>query len=172
MQRKNPDKFYENKPNYQKCNSCSKWKQMEEYYFQDKKNGVRFKRCAECQRDADRAERELKLSQTCGSERVKVKPNTWTDIYQKECTFNFLQLLGYIYNEEAGVWLKPGYKELINGKIVFPTLGKTIRKVGHKVTTNDILTMEKLHNEGWSYEEIAEELQMSDTTVWKYMNRL
>jgi hypothetical protein len=81
-------------------------------------------------------------------------------------------VLGYIYYEDKGIWLKPGVKELVDGKIVFPNLNKSNKNGSYnsKVGTNKIQLMKKYREQGYSYNKIADILDVSDTTVFKYTN--
>jgi hypothetical protein len=182
LKRKNPDKLYKDNPNYKKCTKCETWKPLEEYY---RKNGDNiFSRCKECEKEKERTERRkyrIKvLEENCGSEKVNLKPNHYADEYQRNCTFSLLEALGYIYNEEFGVWEKPGWKEVIEGKIVFPkilTRNKTEysnenydgNKAGNWVTEEMYYKIFELRAKGYTYQRIGYELNIGITTVCKYL---
>lgn len=169
LKRKNPDKFYENNPNYKKCNSCSDWKLLSEYYHKDGKPYLN--RCRECERNIERNKRKEYLINNCGSDKIPPKPNTYRDEYQKACTYEFMQTLGYTFDEPTGIWIKPGVKELINGKPFFPKVGKS-RKIGNKITTKMVEEMIELYKSGWGYQRISNKLGCSDTSVFKYIKKL
>ena len=83
-----------------------------------------------------------------------------------------MEVLGYIYDEGTGIWTKPGVKELINGKIVFSKINKNrmLGKYNSKVASNKVQLMKELRDKGLSYNKIADILDISDTTVFKYLN--
>lgn len=110
-----PDKYYSTQPDYKKCTGCKSWKKRDEFY-KSGRNGVASK-CSICYNAEQIAKRKEKNIENGGAIRVGQQPNTYFGETQKEQVFEFLQLLGYIY--ENGIWIKPGYKEVINGKITF-----------------------------------------------------
>jgi len=173
LKRKNPDLFYSQDPNYKKCKSCSEWKTHEEYYFHSKVTGVRFNICMVCQKEKDRRDREEELEMNGGSDKISPYPNNYKDKYQKEQTFFVMELLGYTYSEENGIWTKPGVKELVDGKIVFPKIKKR-KRIGPyetKVNYQMIEQFVELKNRGWNSERIGDKFGVSDTTVFKYIKK-
>ena len=182
LKKKNPDKYYEQDPNYRKCRICAEWKTMDNYYIQDKKKNQRYHKCKKCQnsqdREKNRSEREIYLAESCGSERIPIKPNTYADQYQKACAFNILEVLGYTFDEPSGIWIKPGFKEVVNGRAYFPMLIKKRAEYGSisskrppKKMTRDIYDkIFILRDQGLSYREIGLELNISITTVSNYIN--
>lgn len=46
-----------------------------------------------------------------GSERIPVKPNKYLDEFQKAQTFLVLERLGWVFNEDTGIWSKDGVKD-------------------------------------------------------------
>jgi hypothetical protein len=187
LKKKNPDKYYEDNPNYRKCKICGEWKVLDEYYFHNKEKGTRANQCKPCVRlkenEDSHKKRELELSESCGSERVKVKPNQYNDQYQKACTFSIMETLGYIFNEENGVWLKPGWKELNeNGKVIFPKILSRRKVKGYQIVEYEgrkpvnFVTPEiydkifELRANGYTYENIGKILNIGHTTVFKYVN--
>lgn len=169
MKRKDPDKFYENNPDYHKCNTCSEWKLVSEYYM-TAAGKIYSNRCRACTKIVDAQNRHKKLSNNCGSDKVKTNPNQYTDKYQKECTFYLMETLGYIYDEPTGIWIKEGYKEIRDGKPYFPNIKPTYR-TNRKVTPTKLDRVINLRQRGLSYEQIAEELEISDTTVYKIIKK-
>jgi hypothetical protein len=185
LKRKNPEKYYEDNPNYKKCNKCEEWKTLDEYYFKDGR--LHFAKCKECIKEKDRTDRrinrEKELEEGCGSERINHKPNVYRDKYQRSCTFWIMETLGYIYNDEFGIWTKPGWKEIAeNGKVVFPKIISSRKKTnpypinGKKPDVN--VTPEKyemlfeLRAKGYTYEKIGKELDLSITTVCKWLKEV
>ena len=172
LKRKNPNLYYENHPDYKKCKTCLTWKIQDEFHFHNRITGAKFPYCKECQKEADRIKYQIELEENGGSSKISSKPNVYKDKFQKEQTFMVMEVLGYIYYEDKGIWLKPGVKELVDGKIVFPKMVKE-EKVGiyrAKVTSNILKLMKEYRDQGYSYDKIAYKLNISDTTVFKYLN--
>jgi DNA invertase Pin-like site-specific DNA recombinase len=164
--------YYENHPDYKKCRSCLNWKLVDEFHFHSRVTGSRFTECKECQRESEKIKSQKEIEEKGGSEKIPSKPNQYKDRYQKEQTFMVMEVLGYIYDEGDGIWTKPGIKELVDGKIVFSKVGKN-KKYGaynSKVGTNKLQLMKELRDKGYSYNKIADILDVSDTTVFKYLN--
>ena len=172
LKRKNPNLYYENHPDYKKCKTCSTWKLVDEFHFHSRVTGLRFTECKLCQNEKDKIKYQQELEENGGSIKVFAKPNKYKDKWQKEQTFMVMEVLGYIYDEGTGIWTKPGVKELINGKIVFSKINKnrTLGKYNSKVATNKVQLMKELRDKGLSYNKIADILDISDTTVFKYLN--
>lgn len=169
LKRKDPNKFYQNNPNYKKCNTCNDWKEISDYY-QTATGRIYSNRCRICTKKLDDERRDRKLINNCGGEKVPPRPNVYTDKYQKQCTFEMLETLGYTFDEPTGVWVKAGYKEIKDGKIIFPTLNLT-HEVRRKITPTKLDRIITLREQGLSYEKIAEELGISDTTVYKQIKK-
>ena len=169
LKRKNPDMYYKNNPNYHKCNTCSDWKEVKEFYCS--KGEIYSNRCRLCTRQLEQKKRREHLEQSCGGDKIPPKPNTYTDEYQKACTYEFMQTLGYTFDEPTGIWIKPGVKELVNGKPFFPKVGKS-KIIGTKITTKMVEEMLELYKSGWGYQRISKKLGCSDTSVFKYIKKL
>lgn len=169
MKHNYPDKYYSNKPEYKKCNTCNEWKLIETEFYH--RNGKAYQnRCKFCELSIDRQKRREYLQDNCGSEKVLLTPNKYMDEHQKNCTFWMMETLGYIYDEATGVWTKAGYKEIKDGKIIFPTL-KLKDVTRRKISATKFDKIIILREQGLSYEKIAEELGISDTTVYKHIRK-
>lgn len=166
--RKNPDKYYSNLGTHHKCKVCEEWKEKtQHFYFRDGR--VTLNTCKRCESNKYKQKRAVQFETSCGGERVPIKVNTYTDRKQKECTFYFMESMGYLYNEEIGVWLKEGTKELIDGKVVFPKV-KTGRKMtSNKVSKEMVEQMITLYKRKWGCLRIANKLNISSSTVHKYL---
>jgi hypothetical protein len=93
-----------------KCNTCHEVKPIDAFYLQSRKDGKRFNRCAACEIEKDRLYRENERREQGGAIRVLTQPNTYNDEYQKDATFKIMKAYGWIFNEEKGMWWKPGIK--------------------------------------------------------------
>jgi len=173
LKRKNPDLFYSKDPNYKKCSVCNEWKTQDQYYYHSKKTGIKFADCIVCHRQKDRDGRQEYLRNNGGADKILTTPNTYMDEYQKEQTFWVMELLGYTYNEESGIWTKPGVKELVDGDIIFPKVKKH-KKIGRydvKITYQMVEEFVRLKEKGWNSERIGIKFGVSDTTVFKYLKK-
>jgi hypothetical protein len=186
LKRTNPDKHYEDNPNYRKCIKCNEWKILDEYYLHNKDKGTRVNSCKTCIRTKENEDshrrRELELEDSCGSERISKKPNVYKDKYQRACTFSIMDALGYIYNEPSGVWTKPGWKEINeNGKVIFPKLIERRKMLNPYPTSTQKPTVYvtpemydrlfDLRMKGYTYKQIGIELDISVSTVHKWLNQ-
>jgi len=166
---KDPEKYYQNNPNYKKCSTCSEWKLLSAFY---QKHGKPYlNRCKECEKNLERKKRKEHIMNNCGGDLVLMRPNKYTDKYQMACTFELMEALGYTFDEPTGIWIKPGVKELVDGKPVFLNVGKS-RKIGNKITTKMVDEMLELYKSGWGYKRISNKLGCSDTSVFKYIKKL
>lgn len=162
-------------PNYKLCRTCQEYIHIDDYYHHGESKKTTYLDCRKCcnKREADkrRKERQEAIENGGGSEMVSSKPNTYKDIYQKEQTFMVMQVLGYTYQD--GVWLKPGTKELINGKLVFSKLRKNKHKTNGNIDYNDELwdTIWKDFNDGISQRQISIKYGYSTTTICQYIKR-
>lgn len=162
-------------PNYKLCRTCQEYIHIDDYYHHGESKKTTYLDCRKCcnKREADkrRKERQEAIENGGGSEMVSSKPNTYKDIYQKEQTFMVMQVLGYTYQD--GVWLKPGTKELINGKLVFPKLRKNKHKTNGNIDYNDELwdTIWNDFNDGISQRQISIKYGYSTTTICQYIKR-
>lgn len=166
--KKNPDKYYSNKPEYRKCNTCFEYKLIAEGYYLRTDGSVYLNRCKECERALEHKRRELELSQTCGSDRVKVKPNEYTDEYQRACTFDLMEKLGYTFDDNTGIWIKPNWKEVKDGKPYFPKI-LTYLSPKSKMTKDMFEQMVHYHQLGKNNKWIGKKLKVSGSTIRIYL---
>jgi hypothetical protein len=160
-------------PQFYLCSSCNENKSEEDWYIYIDSNS-RKRRSAYCKQCAkekgNRSYSEL-IESSGGSTFVYSKPNFYADETQKEITFEFLQILGYLYNEELGVWLKPGVKELVNGRVVFLNLTKKKRKNRNDnkripMTDEEIKEIHKYYDEGLKVMDICKILNRAQSTIY------
>jgi hypothetical protein len=97
-----------------KCTFCLIEKPIIAYY----NNGEYLRSyCNECHNKKQREKNHSRLIEKGGNDRVRILPDDYEDVIQKHNVFQFLELLGYVYNN--GIWEKPGYKKVVDGKIIF-----------------------------------------------------
>jgi len=166
-------------PDYKQCRTCGEHKHsIDGYYHHGKSKKTSYLDCIKCcnQRETNRKRigRQEELEQNGGSEKVSLNPNTYRDIYQQQQTFELMKLLGYTY-DDSGVWLKPGVKELIDGKLVFKNLKKRKYIASNKIDYTHEMWKEiyNLYNSGrHSYVELSEKYKVSTTTICHYIKRV
>jgi hypothetical protein len=91
------------------CPCCKKDIPISGYY--DSCKEVQGRYCSSCIRKNQNQKYYDKVMSEGGSERVCQKPNTYADEYQKAQTFMVLQRLGWVFNEDTGIWSKEGVKD-------------------------------------------------------------
>ena len=147
------------------CKVCMEEKTINEFYN-------RFGRpiesvCKSCELQKNKQIRQEYLKENCGSEFVWSEVNKYADEYQKECTFNLLKLLGYLYDEETGIWTKSGWKEIKDGQPHFPHI--TYKRGRKRLTQEDKDKIRRLYAEGYSVDDISIEMRISDTSIYRYV---
>jgi hypothetical protein len=161
---------YSNNKNYRQCNTCSTWKELDKYYCSNGK--PTSNRCIVCTREKERLDSIENMKLKGGSDMVPKLPNKYFDEYQRSNTFEVMKLLGYLYDEETGIWTKSGWKEIKDGKAFFPHLRKRkpkpkppkevfIKKVSPEFYEKIMMYKEK----GLKRYEIASLLNTSPTTI-------
>jgi len=96
-------------PDYFYCKRCDSYLEPEDFYPSKLKN--KHINCKKCCQEIERESYVYAKDNPCGSSRVPSKPNQFSDDAQKECTHNFLKLMGWKYNENKGIWWKEGFKD-------------------------------------------------------------
>lgn len=104
-----PDPF-QNNPDYKKCNTCFEYRELDEFYYQNRKKNQRFGKCKVCQRNEDKKKAHQKVLDNSGSDRYYTKPNKYIDEHQRKGVFDVMLALGWTFNEEKGIWYKDGIK--------------------------------------------------------------
>lgn len=165
------DVFKDN-PDYRKCTICHQYLEKETHFYRNKQTGYYHSMCKICHnrrhKEATQQYFAEKKKNSGGSEKVSNRPNTYQDIYQKEQTFWLMNLLGWTFDEETGVWWKDGIKDRLKQwdklknrvKIKAP---KQPRKV------IDIDKIIELKERGFSNTEISEKLDYTQVTIRKYL---
>lgn len=166
----NPQLIYQNNPDYSQCKQCREWKHKDEFYLVRGK--INHHLCKQCTTNKERAERQIYLKENCGSDFIHRDVNTYTDEYQKACVFNFMEYLGYLYDDSTGIWTKPGVKEIIDGEIVFLGLKKQPKKQRKKstpVTTKIIKEVLQLKKNNVKMIDIINQVGISENSVYKIL---
>jgi hypothetical protein len=148
------------------CNICKIEQPKDNFYF----NGNNFYRtCKPCFKKKLQDLNEKKKAEKCGSDKVLYYPNKYADEYQRECTFQLMELLGYEYNQENGIWFKEPWKTK-DGE--FPNIKKY--KIKNFYSTKEIDRkyidqMVELEKKGLNRSQIAFKLGFSQPTITKYL---
>lgn len=90
---------------YRECRTCGEYLSIDHfYYYISEKTGKGNLSCPDC-KECDRENARKKRSEDkLGSEKVLATPNKYKDKEQKETTFAFMKLMGWMFNEEKGIW--------------------------------------------------------------------
>lgn len=156
-----PEILYKDNPNYRKCKVCATWKPSEQFYnFRSKV----WRKCSECERAEYKKDSLEKLVENGGSLKVKPNPNEYNDEYQRANTFELMTLLGYLYNEENGIWYKEPWKTK-DGE--FPLVKKTRKCKNTKIPKEIKERIIEYRNQNYSIGKISARLNVSETSVWK-----
>jgi hypothetical protein len=149
--------------NYQQCRTCEEYKLKTEYYRYNNSGKKSYLDCRICinkkEVERSRIDRLKELKENGGSYQHKVNPGEWIDEYQKEATYNILKAIGWKLNEDNGIWWKDGIK---TSKGVFINI-----KSKKQVSFDKAL---ELRNNGKTYREIGNQLNLSETTIIKWLN--
>jgi len=171
--------LFSTNPDYKLCRTCQQYKhRMDDYYYHGKSKKTTYLDCRKCcnkrELDRRRESRYGELETSGGSERVYNKVGVWADEYQKEQTYMVMKALGYTYSDECGHFLKPGVKEYINGKLVFPKVKKKLIYTS-EINWNPEHRKEiiELYNSSkdWSYKRIAIKYGVSTASIQKLINK-
>ena len=165
-----PINDYSTNPDYHKCMVCEEWKEIKTEYYLHKNGRPTSQRCKECQKQMDRQKTATKREENGGSLMIPQRPNKYFDKWQKENTFELMQLLGYLFDEDTGIWYKPGVKEIVNGKPVFLKVKKRLHGTPKKITKEIIYQIIELKKKNYTYASIARKLKISETSVQRYLN--
>jgi len=157
------------------CMTCNEVKHFDEFGKYTKYPDKPRSRCRACDKIIENQRYREKIDMKGGNDRCPPKPNRYADDWQREQTFEFLQLLGWKFNQNKGIWYKDGIKTedgvFINIKKPFnepkPKSIKPILKRGrmlHKAweQKDDI---RKLRKEGMKFYELAMMFNASQPTI-------
>lgn len=170
-------------PLYKTCRVCNETKSVDTGYYRS--GGLVCKDCKKLKENDNRKDtRQKKLEEYGGSEYVRVKPNDYSDEYQRKHTFDVLEAIGWKFNTENNIWYKDGIKTkdgvFIN---VIPKpvpqrkpririrkkLGPTFKDKMEELKRNNIKTIIELYGDGYSQSVIAELYNVSRPTITKWI---
>lgn len=150
-----------------RCRSCKEYLPLSDFY--KSKNDKPYNQCKKCQIENDRHKRKKELEQNCGSERVLLLPNQYTDIYQKECVFRIMEILGFKFNSNTNIWSKDGIKDE-NGNFLNLKKQKIIKGIkGVKIPQEIRDQVIHFYKLGHKQMYIGYKLGISDTSVSKFI---
>jgi predicted DNA-binding protein (UPF0251 family) len=153
-----------------KCRICLVVKDINEFYLKDGK--PIFGSCKSCECDKSKVKRQEEIVNKGGSWKVFTEPNKYADELQKRGTFQIMEVLGYLYHEESGIWTKEGWKEVVDNQPHFIYIKKsTVKK---KQTRTNITEEVKnrivyYYLRGHNQQQISHKLEISDTTIWRIL---
>ena len=123
---------------YRECRTCNETLPIDAFYFYISENTGKTRLatpdCRVCDKEKARNKRKEDISET-GSAKVYNKPNTYKDVRQKKQTFEFLQLLGWKFNEEKGIWYDD-IKKTKDGMFI-GVWSPSVKKTSQRLTFNE-----------------------------------
>ena len=163
---------YSTNHSYYLCIDCNEYKLLSTDFYLHKGGNPVTKRCKECQRTLDRQIADERRKENGGSLMIPQLCNVYFDNYQRENTFELMRLLGYLYDEETGIWHKPGWKEIVDGKPVFVVIKEKnkfrTKNCRPKVSNEELIrTVVELRNRKQTYDQISRKLSISTATIRK-----
>jgi len=167
-------------PDYKQCRTCRIYKnRMDDYYYHGESKKTTYLDCRKCcnkrEKNRRKEERQGELETSGGSEIVNNRVGVWVDEYQKKQTYMVMKVLGYTYNDEYGHFVKPGVKELIDGKLVFPKVKKKLIYTSG-INWNEEHRQEiiELYNSSkdWTYKRIGIKYGVSTASIQKLVNKI
>jgi hypothetical protein len=165
---------FSDNPNYKMCRDCNQWKKLDNFYSflrNDSTSRYYNSYCIECHSIREKRKNDKKTMENGGSPIVLKYPNQYFDEYQKDNTFQIMDLLGYIYNEEHAIWTKPDWKEIRDGKPYFLHI-KQRRKYKPKkeVSSEQLETIKTMRDKGKTYKQISLRTGLSLPIVKRHCN--
>ena len=158
---------------YKKCNKCGEYKFKETEFYKNKTK--QFGACRVCVRVKDKTDHRQMMEDKGGSDKILIKPNEYFDDIQKSQTFEFLALLGYLYDEATGIWHKPGVKIIVDNKPVFLKVKKNSRKYipsnNKPLNREQIESIKKLYQKGFNFNQISKQLDLGYSKVYNTIYR-
>lgn len=150
-------------PTEKECIRCEKTKTVDSFYISRGKYVSSI--CKDCYRKEERLKYHEYKDDNCGGIRILTKPNTFTNNSQKECLFNIMRTIGFQFNEEKGIWWKPGFRDE-NG--IFINVKGRKRRKRQYLTKPMIREMYELFEKNVSVSDIALKFNTHENTIYKY----
>lgn len=167
-------------PDYKQCRTCQEYVHKDGYYNY-KSRGIVYKEYLDCKKCLNKREsikrkreRQEEKETGGGSSRIRNDVGVYEDEYQKEQTYMVMKALGYTYSEECGHFLKPGIKEYVDGKLVFPKVKPRIVYTS-AINWNEEHRREikQLYESGeWSYKKLGIKYGVSTASICKIVNKI
>ena len=164
---------------YKECLKCKELKPVTEYYSAraGRYAGTPTSRCKICHNEKNKRLYKEKIEDNGGGLVVPRYPNTYGDELQKQNTFQIMEAMGWIFNDN-GVWSKEGIKNKdkkwafkerpdyvkYTGKYIEPTYPK----VKHK-SYEHIDKIKELLQQGYPMYYVCKEYGMARQTLHKML---
>jgi len=148
------------------CKTCLEKKPRTEYYVKGTIRGV----CKECEKNRAKQNLLEKRIEQGGSLKVRVFPNNYSDEYQKDMVFSFMERLGWVFNEENGTWWKDGIKNkdgIFNNVRDFKK-----RTVTSTYPIENIQKLKDMRDSGLTYTQISIKTGISGPSIRVLLKRL
>jgi len=175
--------------NYKFCEGCDEYKLKDEFY-KSHQTGCYFRKCKKCHNKNNKEAARLywieRKKNHGGSQKILMKPDEYTDEWQKEQVFWLMELLNWKYTD--GVWWKEGVKDKNKNWYIFKSKPKENKinknydmswlREGQRISKARIMMMEniddilKMRKEGKLLREIAKKYFVSDTTIRKFIEQV
>lgn len=146
------------------CRTCHQDIPIENFY--KSKAGKVYSRCRLCSIEYERRTRYKRTKDIYGSTLVPSEPGVYADEVQQKHVQEFLELIGFKYNQEKKFWYKEGYRD-VNGMFKNVKPFKRRRQGRRYIPQSTKLKVIYMHNRGISGLEISRRLGVSDTYVYK-----
>ena len=152
------------------CITCFEIKSVDDYYT----SRLTCKKCCLEKEQKYRTEKTYKsLDKNGGSMRVPNRPGNFHDEYQRHYTYEILIAMGWSLNEENGKWWKEGIKNkdgiFTNVKKYKRTQLDTPKYYTLEEKMEKVILGKELRNEGKTYLEISNIINISPPTVCKWL---
>lgn len=159
-----PDYIFKDNPNYRKCYRCHSYNELSQYYA---KTGHKYSYCLDCRTKESREDASKYMVETMGGLHFYQTPNKYYNDLQKESVFNIMKALNWQFNEEKGIWFKPGLKDENNNWV---KINKNASSKGKfRVTPEIVEKAISLRKKGKTKLDIAIELNCGETSVYKIL---
>ena len=142
------------------CSVCLKTKPLETEFYKLRSNYLKI--CKQCRKERREVEMGRYYRENGGYSRYFPEPNQYTDEFQREQIFMVMDAIGWSFNEDNGIWYKPGLKESDgswNPNLVFKVEIKRRKseklKQKQQEIRESIPVIRRMLNEGKTIHEVA-----------------